>query len=159
MAGSFERCLANGENGRNEARCTRSTHSRLRHKVQPLVDKLDDVLFPTTEASHLPKQLARRAVCGITGWHQNKASEVSDTWEKSLLALKFKDNAYGKTIGVGAGVPDLGEPRGCKDTADRNLMGRNEGASRRREATEKKEAGGQGPADKRPEDDVPEAGR
>jgi len=49
-----------------------------------LLDGLKGAKIPSMAAERLLKSLSTHAVCGITGWHQNKAAEVYLDWQHDL---------------------------------------------------------------------------
>jgi len=80
----YRTCLAHAPFARNAPHCSRPVNQKKAATVAGLLDTLLRTRIPSTAADVLLKTLSTCAVCGITGWHQNKAAEVQSQWRNRL---------------------------------------------------------------------------
>ncbi|KAK0741433.1 hypothetical protein B0T18DRAFT_432538 [Schizothecium vesticola] len=80
----YDKCLAHAPYARNAPHCSRPVNRAKAASVPSLLGSLQRARVPSTTAEVLLKTLSTHAVCGITGWHQNKAVEVYLGWQREL---------------------------------------------------------------------------
>jgi hypothetical protein len=80
----YDKCLAHAPYARNAPHCSRPVNRAKAASVPGLIGSLQKARVPSTAAEALLKTLSTHAVCGITGWHQNKAVEVYLGWQREL---------------------------------------------------------------------------
>src|SRR6266566_1855902 len=103
ISSPYGRCIAYAPYARNAPYCSRPINRQKQYRVSGLLAQLSQVRFPSTEAGRLLEELSTRVVCGITGWHQNKAAEVYDGWCDSLWGEYLRVN--GLDPGLGSVTP------------------------------------------------------
>lgn len=139
----FSRCHAFAPYALNSPHCSRPTNRAGRSKVSRLLANLTMTAIPSRTAAELLEQLSRCSVCGITGWHQNKAKDVYVEWVERLWikflhahSLSQADVALTSSAAVlGFGVP------GCWETAVSSAHGERLRASMEARAWRERGAG------------------
>jgi hypothetical protein len=87
----YNTCLAYAPSAGNAPHCSRPINRHNRYEVPSLLERLCRATVPSRPAASILAALSSDAVCGITGWHQNKASELyhewcDDLWDAYLYA-------------------------------------------------------------------------
>ena len=73
-------CLAYAPYAANAPHCSRPINHGKKLQVPGQLRDLLQAVVPSRRASRLLRNLSSNVVCGINGWHQNKASEVYQEW-------------------------------------------------------------------------------
>lgn len=80
----YSNCLAYAPRARNAPHCARPVNRARAASVDSLLAKFQETRIPSMAAENLLETLSTHAVCGITGWHRNKAAEVYFSWQHDL---------------------------------------------------------------------------
>jgi hypothetical protein len=86
------KCIACAPYARNAPYCSRPINRANQAKVPGLLSRLVDIRIPSTRVGRLLEELSSCVVCGITGWHQNKADEVYREWCYDLWGEYLRAN-------------------------------------------------------------------
>jgi hypothetical protein len=84
ISSPYNKCIAYAPYARNAPYCSRPINRINQSRVPNILDDLYDAIIPSRNAESLLDTLSSHVVCGITGWHQNKASEVLSEWLKKI---------------------------------------------------------------------------
>jgi hypothetical protein len=80
ISSPYNTCIAYAPYAKNAPHCSRPINRHNRDEVPRLFERLRTAIVPSRRAASILKALSSDVVCGITGWHQNKASEVYQEW-------------------------------------------------------------------------------
>ncbi|KAK4158784.1 hypothetical protein QBC43DRAFT_248802 [Cladorrhinum sp. PSN259] len=84
LASPYRSCLASAPRGRNAPYCSRRVNAEKAAAVEGLLSELLITGIPSAGACRLLETLSTHAVCGKSGWHQNKAPELRHQWLEKL---------------------------------------------------------------------------
>jgi hypothetical protein len=80
ISSPYNTCIAYAPYARNAPHCSRSINRDKRQDVPDQLEELYQAPVPSRRAARILEDLSSNVVCGITCWHQNKASEVYREW-------------------------------------------------------------------------------
>jgi len=110
----YDTCLAYAPYARNAPHCSQPVNRAKAASVAGLLDRLRTARIPSIAAEGLLKTLSAQAVCGITGWHQNKAFEVYIGWQHDLWEECLRANGLDPRQWAGPAPSMLGWDRGIE---------------------------------------------
>lgn len=80
ISSPYSTCIAYAPYARAAPHCSRPINRGKKARVPGLLSDLLQASVPSSQARRLLEELSTHVVCGITGWHQNKATEVYYEW-------------------------------------------------------------------------------
>ena len=80
ISSPYDNCLAYAPYAKNAPHCSRPINKGKKAQVPNQLEDLYHSRVPSRRAANILNNLSSNVVCGITGWHQNKAVEVYQEW-------------------------------------------------------------------------------
>lgn len=102
----YNTCIAHAPYARNAPHCSRPINYDRKQEVPGQFERLYQAPVPSRRAAHILENLSSNVVCGITGWHQNKASQVYQEWCDHLWDAYLHANHLDAKLWIG-GTPPL----------------------------------------------------